>query len=62
MKKTKLDWNAHKQNENLSEELKNIRDSKTSKVERDAFLMRTDHRTFEIERDERLKERSNLRF
>ena len=62
IKKTKLDWNAHKQRDGLETELNNVGKSKKSKVERDDFLARADYRTFERERDERLKRINNRKL
>ena len=62
IKKTKMDWSAHKKTDGLEEELNNVGRSKKSKVEKDDFLARTDYRTFEIERDERLKRINNRKL
>ena len=57
-----MDWSAHKKKDGLEEELNNIGQSKKSKVERDDFLARADYRTFERERDERLKRINNRKL
>ena len=57
--KTRLDWDRHKIENNLDVELNKVSRSKNSLVEKNAFLSRTDHRTFERERDERLKRINN---
>ena len=62
IKKTKLDWSAHKRRDGLETELDNVGKSKKSKVERDDFLARADYRTFEHERDERLKRINNRKL
>ena len=57
--KSRLDWDRHKKENNLDGELDKFSRSKHSLVERKAFLNRTDHRTFELERDDRLKRINN---
>ena len=59
MKKSKMDWEAHRKKDNLEEELNNVKNSKKSIVDKNDFLLRTDHRTFELEREERLKRINN---
>ena len=59
MKKTQLDWAKHKKEEKIDGELEKFARSKDSLYEKRAFLNRTDFRTFELERDERLKRINN---
>lgn len=55
LQKSLMDWNEFKQSENIEEELDIQNRGKNSYLERKAFLERTDHREFEIERDLRNK-------
>ena len=57
--KSKLDWDRHKKENNIDGELEQFSRSKNSLVEKNAFLNRTDTRTFELEREERLKRINN---
>ncbi|XP_060073375.1 craniofacial development protein 1-like [Ylistrum balloti] len=50
LEKSKLDWNSFKEQEGISEELKIHNRGKSGYLERMAFLERTDHRQFEIEK------------
>lgn len=52
--KSKLDWDNFKQKEGISEELALHNRGKTSYIERQNFLNRTDYRQFEIEKNLRL--------
>ncbi|XP_033753933.1 craniofacial development protein 1-like [Pecten maximus] len=50
LEKSKLDWNSFKEKEGISEELQIHNRGKSGYLERMAFLERTDHRQFEIEK------------
>lgn len=50
LEKSKLDWNSFKEEEGISEELQIHNRGKSGYLERMAFLERTDHRQFEIEK------------
>lgn len=52
--KSKLDWDSFKHKEGISEDLALHNRGKTSYIERQNFLNRTDHRQFEIEKNLRL--------
>ncbi|GAB1602092.1 craniofacial development protein 1-like [Argonauta hians] len=54
LEKSKLDWNGYKQKEGIESELQQHNRSKNSYLDRMAFLDRTDHRQFEIEKTLRL--------
>ncbi|CAI9737370.1 Hypothetical predicted protein [Octopus vulgaris] len=54
LEKSKLDWDTYKQREGIESELTQHNRSKSSYLERMAFLDRTDHRQFEIEKTLRL--------
>ncbi|XP_006894236.1 PREDICTED: craniofacial development protein 1-like [Elephantulus edwardii] len=54
LEKSKLDWESFKEEEGIGEELAIHNRGKEGYIERKAFLVRVDHRQFEIERDLRL--------
>lgn len=59
LEKSKLDWDKYKQQAGLEEEIKTHNKGKGGYLEKQDFLQRTDVRQFEIERDLRMKKRSN---
>ncbi|XP_067853952.1 craniofacial development protein 1 [Heptranchias perlo] len=54
LEKSKIDWEAFKEKEGISDELAIYNRGKEGYIERKAFLDRVDHRQFELERDIRL--------
>ena len=58
LNKTKLDWSLFKKEEGIEDDLKNHTKNKNSYVERKAFLERTDHKQFELEKSIRDKNRN----
>lgn len=54
LEKSKIDWESFKHKEGINEDLKIHNKGKDGYIERMAFLNRTDHRQYEIERDLRL--------
>ncbi|XP_078724899.1 craniofacial development protein 1 isoform X2 [Lampetra fluviatilis] len=54
LEKSKMDWDQFKEGEGISDELATHNRGKAGYIERQAFLDRVDHRTFEIEKSIRL--------
>jgi Bucentaur or craniofacial development len=56
--KTSSDWDQFKEQSGLGERLKEQAESNTSYLQKQDFLTRVDHRTFEVERKEREQNRA----
>ncbi|XP_072947680.1 craniofacial development protein 1 [Epargyreus clarus] len=59
LEKSKLDWVTYKKEEGIEEEIHSHNKGKDGYLERQDFLERADLRQYEIERDLRMKRRSN---